>query len=45
MNTNNLYQEECIRCGLKGYILSNGYCERCDKILFGKNINDLENAR
>jgi hypothetical protein len=37
MNTSNTsnYQNECKRCKMKGVILSNGYCLRCDKVLFG----------
>lgn len=25
----------CKRCGLNGSVLSNGYCARCDYVLFG----------
>ena len=29
--------EKCKRCGKTEDILSNGYCKRCDEVLFGKN--------
>jgi len=27
---------KCKRCGNTGYICINGYCSRCDDVIFGK---------
>lgn len=28
----------CKRCGKQGFLLSNGYCPRCDDVLFGRKV-------
>jgi hypothetical protein len=34
--TTGCFTNICKRCGCRGLILSNGYCGRCDAVLFGK---------
>ena len=28
-------EKKCTRCGRQGMVLSNGYCPRCDSVVYG----------
>jgi len=36
MNLTTTDVKKCRRCGNTGYICYNGYCSRCDDVIFGK---------
>lgn len=43
--TTNTYPKTCIRCGKVGFVLNNGYCVRCDNVIYGNSVcGKKENA-